>query len=58
MAANVGRVQGCPMVYFKTKNSNLGKFGRALEYSQHLEFIMGILVHFKGIGNLVSFGTF
>jgi hypothetical protein len=24
--------QGCQMVYFQTKNLNLGKFGRAMEW--------------------------
>jgi hypothetical protein len=28
--------QGCQMVYFQTKNPNLGKFGRALEWKRLL----------------------
>jgi hypothetical protein len=36
------------MVYFQTKNTNLGKFGRALEWKKvglflgHLEYILDI----------------
>jgi hypothetical protein len=31
------QIQGCQMVYFQTKNPNLGKFWRALELYGHLE---------------------
>jgi hypothetical protein len=33
------RRQGCQMVYFQTKNSNLGKFWRALEWKRLVYFI-------------------
>jgi uncharacterized Tic20 family protein len=42
-------IQGCQKVYFKTKNRNLGKFWRALEWK--------ILVYFMTIWNiLLPFG--
>jgi hypothetical protein len=48
--------QGCQMVYFQTKNPNLGKFWRALEskrltYSMdHLEYVYYChLVYFTAI---------
>jgi hypothetical protein len=31
--------QGCQMVYFQTKNPNLGRFGRALESNMLLFFM-------------------
>jgi hypothetical protein len=47
--SNFGPIQGCQMVCFQTKNSNLGKFFRALEWKRSLYFI--------GIGNIFrSFG--
>jgi hypothetical protein len=44
--------QGCQMVYFQTKNPNLGKFWRALDRK--------ILIYFMAICDihLCSFGTF
>jgi hypothetical protein len=38
----VGQRQGCQRVYFQTKNSNLGKFWRALEWKM-LVYFMTIL---------------
>jgi hypothetical protein len=38
-------VQGCQMVYFQTKNPNLGKFWRALEWA--------LLVYFMVIWNIL-----
>jgi hypothetical protein len=53
-------VQGCQMVCFQTKNSNLGKFWRALEWKMLVKFmvIWNILQSFYGhlvmfCGNLV-----
>jgi hypothetical protein len=43
--------QGCQMVYFQTKNPNLGKFCRALHWK--------MLIHFMAIGNIwQTFGIF
>jgi hypothetical protein len=36
--------QGCQMVYFQTKNPNLGKFRRVLDWK--------MLIHFKAIWNI------
>jgi hypothetical protein len=36
---HLGREQGCQMVCFQTKNSNLGKFRRALELKMLLYFM-------------------
>jgi hypothetical protein len=54
--------QGCQMVYFQTKSTNVGKFWRTLDWKM-LEHFMGIwnilrtfricydhLVHFSGFG--------
>jgi hypothetical protein len=50
--------QGCQLVYFQTKNSNLGKFWRALDWKIFIYF-MDILEHFTGIWNIYdSLGTF
>jgi hypothetical protein len=47
----VSRNQGCQMVFFDTKKSNLGIFLRALEWKT--------LVYFMDIWNIVrTFGTF
>jgi hypothetical protein len=36
-ASSDGRqVQGCQMVYFQTKNANLGKFWRALQWKMYV----------------------
>jgi hypothetical protein len=35
------RKQGCQMVYFRTKNSNLGKFWRALKWNM-LDYVMAV----------------
>jgi hypothetical protein len=35
--------QGCQMVCFQTKNSNLGKFSRALDWKKYLMDIWNIL---------------
>jgi hypothetical protein len=43
--------QGCQMAHYLTKNPNLGKFWRVLEWK--------IVVHFMGIGNILrQFGIF
>jgi hypothetical protein len=47
--------QGCQMVYFQTKNPNLGKFWRALEWK--------MLVYFMTIWNIlrqfgITYGRF
>jgi hypothetical protein len=43
--------QGCQMVYFQTKNSNFGKFWRALDWK--------VLVYFMTIWNILrAFGIF
>jgi hypothetical protein len=34
-----GRGQGCQMVCFQTKNPNLGKFGRALDWKMFIYFM-------------------
>jgi hypothetical protein len=47
---NIGR-QGCQMVYFQTKNTNLGKFWKALK-SKMSEYFMAIW------NILWPFGTF
>jgi hypothetical protein len=53
--------QGCQMEYFQTKNSNLGKFWRALEWKM-LEYLwpFGIFIAIRFIlwsfGNFVIFG--
>jgi hypothetical protein len=39
------QTQGCQMVYFQTKNPNLGKFWRSLEWK--------MLVYFKVIWNIL-----
>jgi hypothetical protein len=31
--------QGCQMVYFQTKNPNLGKFWRALDWKMLVDFM-------------------
>jgi hypothetical protein len=46
--------QGCQMVYFQTKNPNLGKFWRALDWKNdtfygHLEYITDIWDIFMSI---------
>jgi hypothetical protein len=33
------RVQGCQMVYFQTKNRNLGKFWRVLQWRMEVYFL-------------------
>jgi hypothetical protein len=47
--------QGCQMVYFQTKNQNLGKFWREMEniglFNDHLEYFTDICY------NLWQFGT-
>jgi hypothetical protein len=52
--ANIGighKRQGCQMAYFKTKNSNLGKFWRVLQWK--------LLVYFVAIWSILrSFGIF
>jgi hypothetical protein len=35
--------QGCQMVYFKTKNSNLGIFWRVLEWTMYILRPFGII---------------
>jgi hypothetical protein len=56
--------QGCQMVYFQTKNLNLGKFWRALERKMLLNYMtiwifFGHLVYFMAIWySLYSFGIF
>jgi hypothetical protein len=46
---NTAENQGCQMVYFQTKNLNLGKYCRALDWK--------MLVHFMAIwNNLLPFG--
>jgi hypothetical protein len=45
--------QGCQMVYFQTKNTNLGKFLRALDvriFYGHLEKCMTLWYSFSGFG--------
>jgi hypothetical protein len=42
---NAASKQGCQMVYFQTKNPNLGKFCRALEWKMS--------VYFLAIGNIL-----
>jgi hypothetical protein len=37
------------MVYFKTKNTNLGKFGRALHRLENVDIFYGHLEYFMGI---------
>jgi hypothetical protein len=44
-------MQGCQMVYFQTKNPNLGKFLRALDWK--------MLIYFMAIWNIFrTFGIF
>jgi hypothetical protein len=43
---DVTKYQGCQMVYFNTKNPNLGKFGSAWEWK--------MLVCFKTIWNILQ----
>jgi hypothetical protein len=52
--------QGCQMVCFQTKNPNLGKFWRALEWKVLLYFmiIWNILLPFGMMYSLWSFGIF
>jgi hypothetical protein len=60
--------QGCQMVYFQTKNPNLGKFWRALEWKplvyfyENMEYLMTICCNLWqfGIvcGHLVYFSQF
>jgi hypothetical protein len=40
------RYQGCQMVYFQTKNPNLGKFWRALDWK--------MLIYFMAIRNILQ----
>jgi hypothetical protein len=53
--------QGCQMVYFQTKNPNMGKFRRALEWKK-VSIFFGYLVVWYILwpfGNLVAiFGNF
>jgi hypothetical protein len=61
----MGLEQGCQMVSFQTKNSNLGKFWRALGEKLLIQF-MAILEYFTDVWDIlwpfgticVSFGTF
>jgi hypothetical protein len=47
------------MVYFRTKNSNLGKFWRALHRLQNVDIVYGHLEYFTDIWNILrTFGTF
>jgi hypothetical protein len=49
VAVVCGAYQGCQMVYFQTKNPNLGKFGRVLQWK--------MLVYFMAIWYILrSFG--
>jgi hypothetical protein len=41
-------IQGCQMVCLQTKNSNLGKFWRALEW-ENVDVIYGHLVYFMAL---------
>jgi hypothetical protein len=63
------RGQGCQMVCFQTKNPNLSKFWRVLQWNRYVGIFYGHLVHFTdfcynlwtfGIvhGNLVYFSSF
>jgi hypothetical protein len=40
------RNQGCQMVYFQTKNRNLGKLWRALQWKMLVSIFYGHLVYF------------
>jgi hypothetical protein len=54
-------VQGCQVVYFQTKNINLGKFLRALEWKGwYILWLFVMLLRPFGIfyGHLVHFPTF
>jgi hypothetical protein len=49
--------QGCQMVCFQTKNSNLGKFWRVLQWKM-LVLFNGLLVHFTAFCYILwTFGT-
>jgi hypothetical protein len=41
--------QGCQMAYFRTKNSNLGKFWRVLEWKMLVGILYGHLEDFTAI---------
>jgi hypothetical protein len=45
VSAALGRVQGCQMVYFHTKNPNFGIFGRALEWKMVFLWPFGIFFY-------------
>jgi hypothetical protein len=50
-ASLLGTEQGCQMVYFQTKNPNLGKFLMALDWK--------MLIYFMAICNILqTFGIF
>jgi hypothetical protein len=60
-----GAKQGCQMVYFQTKNPNLGKFWRVLQwkmlvYQDHLEHFPAIwYIYFMALWYMLwSFGIF
>jgi hypothetical protein len=48
--------QGCQMVCFQTKNPNLGKFWRALEWKMQVYFVV-IWNILRAFGNLWPFGN-
>jgi hypothetical protein len=48
--------QGCQMVYFQTKNTNLGKIWRALEWKMLLHFMTIWNIFWSFWNNLWPFG--
>jgi hypothetical protein len=54
-----GRNQGCQMVYFQTKNPNVGKFWSVLGRLENVGIFYGHLEYFVNIWDMVSqLGTF
>jgi hypothetical protein len=50
--------QSCQMVYFETKNSNLGIFWRALDWKILLNFIAVWCLYFMSIRYFISFWVY
>jgi hypothetical protein len=47
--SSIAHEQGCQMVYFQTKNPNLGKCWRVLQWNTYIGIFYGHLVYFTAI---------
>jgi hypothetical protein len=54
-----GLHQGCQMVYFQTKNPNLGKFWSVLQLKMFVNFMASLSTYFTAIWPILwAFGIF